>query len=97
MLVSISSLVNQFETMSFNFVLCHPMDMVTRFRQLQFKSSVTVAEHETAKTISSIGIHFRQSFNQIRLPGVKAQEHLTNLNAKIMNLFERMTNLILHF
>ena len=36
-------------------------------------SSVTVAEHETAKTISSIGIHFRQSFNQIRLPDVKAQ------------------------
>ena len=34
-------------------------------------SSVTVAEHETA--ISYIGIQFRQSFNQIRPPGVKAQ------------------------
>ena len=36
-------------------------------------SSVTVAEHETAKNISSIGIHFRQSFNQIHLQVVKAQ------------------------
>ena len=53
---------------------CHSIScFVTHFRQLQFNSSVTVAEHETTKTISSIGIHFRQSFNQIRLPGAEAQ------------------------
>ena len=38
---------------------------------------------------SSIGIHFRQSFNQNLLPDVKAQLPLTNLNNKIMNLFEK--------
>ena len=57
-----------FETLSFNFVLCHPF-----FVNCNSNSSVTIAEHETAKRISSIGIHFRQSFNQIRLPDVKAQ------------------------
>ena len=49
------------------------------------------------KAISSIGIDFRHSFNKNRLPDEKAQQHLTNLNDKIMNLFERMTNLILVF
>ena len=48
---------------------------VTHFRQLQSNSSVTVAEHETANSISSIGIHFRQSFTQNRLPDIKA--HIT--------------------
>ena len=56
----------------FNFVFgrsilkhCHP------FSSTAIK--ITVAEHETANTILSIGIHFLQSFNQIRLPDVKAQ------------------------
>ena len=78
-----------FETLSFNFVLCHPFSSTA----IQIRRSQYLTEHETAKTISSIGIHFRQSFNQIRLPGVEAQ---TNLNDKILNLFEGMTNLILH-
>ena len=68
LLVSISSLVDQF------------WNIVIQFRALSSvfvncisNSSATVAEHDTAKAISSIGIHFRQSFNHNRLPDVKAQ------------------------
>ena len=67
MLVSISSLVDQFWNIVIQFRALSPI-FVNRNSNL----SITVAEHETAKTISSIGIHFRQSFNQIRLPGVQA-------------------------
>ena len=68
MLVSISSLVNQFLNIAIQFRALSPF-----FVNCYSNSSVTVAEHETAKAISSIGIHFRQSFNQNRLPDVKAQ------------------------
>ena len=64
-LVSISSLVDQFWNIVIKFRALSPI-----FVNCNSNSSVTVAEHETAKTISTIGIHFRQSFNQIRLPGV---------------------------
>ena len=68
MLVSISSLVDQFWNIVIQFRALSPI-----FVNCNSNSSVTVAEHETVKTISSIGIHFRQSFNQFRLPGVEAQ------------------------
>ena len=57
-----------FETLPFNFVLCHPFSSTA----IQIRRS-QLAEHETANAILSIGIHFRQSFNQNRLPDVKAQ------------------------
>ena len=67
----------QFRLWSINIILkhCHSIScFVTRFRQLLFKVvGHSIAEHETAKAFSSIGIHFRQSFNQNRLPDVKAQ------------------------
>ena len=69
MLVSISSLVDQFWNIVIQFRALSPV-----FFQLQFKFvSHSIAEHETAKTISFIGIHFRQSFDQNRLTDVKAQ------------------------
>ena len=68
MLVSISSLVDQFRNIVIKFRALSPV-----FVNCNSNLSVTVAEHETGKTISSIGINFRQSFNQIRLPDVKAQ------------------------
>ena len=58
-----------FETLPFIFVLCHPFSSTA----IQIRRSQYIADHETAKAISSIGIHFRQSFNQNRLPDVKAQ------------------------
>ena len=67
MVNSISSLVDQFLNIVIQFRALSPV-----FVNCNSNSSVTVAEHETAKTILSIGIHFRQSFNQIRLPDVKA-------------------------
>ena len=63
MLISISSLVDQFRNIVIQYRALSPV-----FVNCNSNSSVTVAEHETAKSISSIGIHFRQSFNQIRLP-----------------------------
>ena len=66
MLVSISSLVDQILN-----IAIHALSPV--FVNCYSNLSVTVAELETAKAISSIGIHFRQSFNQNRLPDVKAQ------------------------
>ena len=68
MLVSISSLVDQFWNIVIQFRALSPV-----FVNCNSNSSVTEAEHEPAKTISSIDIHFRQSFIQIRLPDVKAQ------------------------
>ena len=68
MVNSISSLVDQFLNIVIQFHALSPV-----FVNCNSNSSVTVAEHETAKTISFIGIHFRQSFNQIRLPDVKAR------------------------
>ena len=68
MLVSILSLVNQFWNIVIKFRALSPV-----FVNYNSNSSVAVAEHETAKAISSIGIHFRQSFNQNRLPDVKVQ------------------------
>ena len=65
---------------------------VTRFRQLQFKFvGHSIAEHKTAKSISSIGIHFRQSFTQNRLPDIKAHYNTWRIwMAQIMNLFEKI-------
>ena len=69
MLVSISSLVDQFWNIAIQFRALSPV-----FVNCYSNSSVKVAiKHETAKSISSIGIHFRQRFNQNRLPDVKAQ------------------------
>ena len=49
-------------------MLCHPFSSTA----IQICRS-QYAENETAKAISSIGIHFRQSFNQNCLLDVKAQ------------------------
>ena len=79
MLVSISSLVDQFETLPFSIVLCHPF---------------SVAEHETAKSISSIGIHFCQNFTQNRLPDIKAYRRLDEFDLqKLICSKKKMTNL----
>ena len=68
MLVSISSLVDQFWNIVIQIRVLSPV-----FVNCNSNSSATVAEHETAKASSSIDIHFRQKFNQSRLPDVKAQ------------------------
>ena len=77
-------LVIQFLKMCFQFRPGHSgfWNIVIQFRALSpvfvncnSNSLVTGAEHETAKSISSIGIHFRQSFIQNRLPDIKA--HIT--------------------
>ena len=73
-----------FETLSFDFV--HAVS--PRFRQYYCysNSSVTViAEHEIAKSSLSIGIPFRQSFTQIRLPSD------IRYNAVIIALIESFT------
>ena len=66
MLVSIESLLNQFwniviqfRALSLDFVNCNS------------NSSVAVAEHETAKPVSSIGIHLRQKFHSKSSPTYK--------------------------
>ena len=62
------SLVDEFSNIAIQFRALSPV-----FVNCYSNLSVTVSEHETAKAISSIGIHFRQRFNQNRLPDVKAQ------------------------
>ena len=80
MLISISSLVDQFRNIVIQFRALSPI-----FYNCNSNSSVTVAEHETANSISSIGIHFRQSLTQIRLPDIR-------YNAVIIALIESFTH-----
>ena len=67
-----SSLVDQFRNIVIQFRALSPV-----FVNCNSNSSVTVAEHETGKSISSIGIHFRQSFTQIRLPDIRYNQKET--------------------
>ena len=80
MLVSISSLVDQFWNIAIQF-----RDLSPVFVNCNSNSSVTVGEHKTAKSISSIGIHFRQSFTKILLPDIR-------YNAVIIALSESFTS-----
>ena len=62
----------QFVNMCFQFRPGHSGMCETRFRQSQFKFvGHSIADYETAKSISSIGINFRQSFTQISSPRYK--------------------------
>ena len=80
MLVSISSLIDQFWNIVLQF-----RDLSPIFVNCNSNSSVTVVEHKTAKSILSIGIHFCQSLTQIRLPDIR-------YNAVIIALIESFTS-----
>ena len=75
-----------------NWIVVHFRALSPVFNNCNSNSSVTVAEHEAAKLILSIGIHFRQSFTQNRLPDIW-------YNAVTVDelQFEKMMNLILAF
>ena len=94
----------EFANAHFNFVFgrsvlthCHSIScFVTIFINCNSNSSVTVAEHKTAKSFSSIGIHFRQCFTQNNLP-YKAHITLDEFEWQNNEFVWKNYNLILAF
>ena len=68
-LVSFSSLVDQFWNIVIHFRALSPI-----FVSCNSDLSVIVAGHETAKSISSVGIQFRQIFIQSRPPDIRSTD-----------------------
>ena len=78
----------QFSLVDSIFRHCHSICALSPvFVNCDSNSSVTVAEARDSKSNFGLLHWFRQSFNKNRLPDEKAQQHLTNLNDKIINLF----------